>query len=78
MKYLRIADNEFLFNVVEDPLERANLKERRPDVFKKMISSYEKWNSGMLPDIPEIQTGPLAYSDELADQFGVKRSDAKK
>ena len=78
LKYLRIAGNEFLFNVVEDPLERANLKDRRPDVFKKMISSFEEWNSGMLPDIPEIQSGPLAYSDELADHFGVMRSDAKK
>ena len=29
-KYLKILDNTFLFNVVEDPMERANLKERRP------------------------------------------------
>ena len=27
-KYLRILDNTFLFNVVDDPLERANMKER--------------------------------------------------
>jgi arylsulfatase A-like enzyme len=78
MKYLRIADNEFLFNVVEDPLERENLKERKPDVFKKMIASYEEWNAGMLPDMPEIQSGPLAYADELADQIGVKRSKTNK
>ena len=28
-KYLRIQGNEFLFDVVQDPRERANLKERR-------------------------------------------------
>jgi hypothetical protein len=27
-KYLKILDNTFLFNVVEDPTERANLKGR--------------------------------------------------
>ena len=32
-KFLKILDNTFLFNVVEDPLERANLKERRTDVY---------------------------------------------
>ncbi len=26
-KYLKILDNTFLFNVVEDPMERANLKD---------------------------------------------------
>src|SRR5204862_5882429 len=30
MKWLKIAENTFLFNVVADPLERANLKERQP------------------------------------------------
>jgi hypothetical protein len=28
-KYLKVLDNTFLFNVVDDPMERANLKERR-------------------------------------------------
>ena len=28
-KYLKILDNTFLFNVVDDPMERANLKDRR-------------------------------------------------
>jgi arylsulfatase A-like enzyme len=33
-KYLRIAGNEFLFDVVRDPRERANLKDREKDVFR--------------------------------------------
>jgi len=73
MKYLRIDGNEFLFNVVDDPLERANLKGRQADTFKRMVAGYEEWNSTMLPDRPDIQTGPLGYADELADHFGVRK-----
>ena len=29
-KYLKIRDNTFLFNVVDDPRERANLQDRAP------------------------------------------------
>jgi len=73
MKYLRIAGNEFLFNVVDDPLERANLKGRQPEVFARLLAEYEAWNASMLPDLPEIKSGPLGYSDELADHTGVER-----
>ena len=34
-KFLKILDNTFLFNVVEDPLERGNLKERHKDVYDR-------------------------------------------
>jgi arylsulfatase A-like enzyme len=73
MKYLRIAGNDFLFNVVDDPLERANLKQRQPEVYRKLVADHEAWNAGMLPDRPDISTGPLGFSDELADHFGVAR-----
>jgi arylsulfatase A-like enzyme len=73
IKYLRIAGNEFLFNVVDDPLERANLKDRQPDVFRRMVAAYEEWNATMLPDASDVSSGPLGYADELADHFGVTR-----
>jgi arylsulfatase A-like enzyme len=73
MKYLKIAGNEFLFNVADDPLERANLKERQPDVFKRMVETYAEWNATMLPEIDGVNTGPLGFADELADHFGVQR-----
>ena len=38
MKYLQIAGNTFLFNVVAGPLERANLKGRQPEVYSKLVS----------------------------------------
>jgi arylsulfatase A-like enzyme len=73
MKYLRIADNEFLFNVADDPLERANLKDRQPEVFSQMVRDYAEWNATMLPERDDIGSGPLGYADELADHFGVQR-----
>ncbi len=38
MKWLQIAGNTFLFNVVADPLERANLKDRQPEVYRKLVN----------------------------------------
>jgi arylsulfatase A-like enzyme len=76
MKYLRINGNEFLFNIVEDPLERANLKMRQPDVFERMAQAWDEWNSTMLPDRNDVSSGPLGYADELADHFGVVRKEA--
>ena len=52
MKYLKVRDNTFLFNVVNDPLERANWKAREPEVFKRMEQSWEEWETTMLPIDP--------------------------
>lgn len=73
MKWLRINGNEFLFNVVEDPLERANLKARQPDVYTRMVADYEAWNATMLPDMNGVNSGPLGYAEDLADHIGVTR-----
>jgi arylsulfatase A-like enzyme len=73
LKYLRIGNNEFLFNVVDDPLERANLKNRQPDVFKNMAKAWDEWNSTMLPDQSDVNSGPLGYADDIADHFGLQR-----
>ena len=56
-KYLKILDNTFLFNVVEDPMERANLKERHKDVYDRMVAEWHEWNATMLPEIDESTTG---------------------
>ncbi len=67
-KYLSIDGHDYLFDVVADPLERANLKDRMPEVFADLQTAFETWNAGMLND-------PDAYSygftpAELADHFG--------
>jgi hypothetical protein len=72
MKWLKIEDNTFLFNVAADPLERANLKDRQPEVYKRMVADYDAWHATMLPEDPKANTGGF-YADELADHFGVKK-----
>jgi arylsulfatase A-like enzyme len=52
-KYLKIADNEFLFDVVADPLERANHMRREPDRFAALKAEWEAWDATMLPLDPE-------------------------
>lgn len=55
-KYLKILANEFLFNVVDDPLERANLKNRLPDTYQSIRLEWLKWNRVMLPETDDSQT----------------------
>src|SRR4030095_14318581 len=55
-KYRRIAGNEFLFDVVQDPRERANLKERYKSVFDSLKNDWETWNAAMLPEQPRPAT----------------------
>ena len=75
-KYLKILDNTFLFNVVADPLERANLKERQKDIYNRMVREWYDWNASMLPEISESYTDGFDAS-ELADHFGAKKVDGK-
>src|SRR5205814_9093681 len=37
MKALKMRENTFLFNVAEDPMERANLKDRQKDVYERPV-----------------------------------------
>jgi arylsulfatase A-like enzyme len=71
-KYLKIRDNTFLFDVVEDPLERANLKDRHPEIFARLVADYRAWSATMLPLDPGANTdGPTGA--EIADHFGVTK-----
>jgi hypothetical protein len=75
-KYLKILDNTFLFNVVEDPMERANLKERHKDIYDRMVAEWDEWNATMLPEVDESRTGGFA-GDELADHIGAQKASGK-
>jgi arylsulfatase A-like enzyme len=70
-KYLKIADNTFLFDVVADPMERANLKDREPGVFKGLADAWNAWNATMLPLDPESYTHGFT-GKTLADHYGVE------
>src|SRR4029079_14991552 len=42
-KYLKILDNTFLFNVVDDPMERANLKDRNRELYDRLVAEWNEW-----------------------------------
>jgi arylsulfatase A-like enzyme len=69
-KYLKILDNTFLFDLAQDPMERANLKERRKDIYERLVAEWNEWNATMLPLDPESFTGGFTGA-QLADHFGV-------
>jgi arylsulfatase A-like enzyme len=70
-KYLKIQENTFLFNVVDDPRERANLKLLRKDVFDRMEADWHAWNATMLPEIDD-SFGEVYTAAELADHIGAR------
>ncbi|MEO8722741.1 MAG: sulfatase-like hydrolase/transferase [Sphingobium sp.] len=72
-KYLKILDNSFLFNVVADPLERANMKERMPEKFAELVAEYRAWDSRMLPLDYEAGTSGFTGAN-VADHFGVSEA----
>ncbi len=76
MKFLKILDNTFLFNVVDDPLERANLKERQKDVYDRLVAKWLEWNATMLPEVDESATGNFT-GDQLADHIGAQPTSRK-
>jgi arylsulfatase A-like enzyme len=75
-KYLKILDNTFLFNVVKDPMERANLKVRQKDVYDRLVAEWDEWNATMLPEVDESSTGSFT-GQQLADHVGAARATGK-
>jgi arylsulfatase A-like enzyme len=74
LKLLKLRENTFLFNVVDDPLERANLKDRLKADYSRMAREWHAWNEAMLPELKEATSGtPDART--AADRYGVKRAD---
>lgn len=53
-KYLKIHDNEFLFDLSYDERERANLREKHPEVFERLRKQWEEWSATMLPITAEV------------------------
>jgi arylsulfatase A-like enzyme len=72
-KFLKILDNTFLFNVADDPLERANLKQRHRDIYDRMVAAWQAWNASMLPEVAESYTEAHTAA-QLADHIGAQKA----
>jgi arylsulfatase A-like enzyme len=75
-KALKIGANSYLFNVVEDPMERANLKLRMPEVYKRLTDAWLAWNRGMLAESPDSFTYNNS-ADEWADHINTPAVDTR-
>ncbi len=60
-KYLKVDDNEYLFNINQDARERANLAHRHPERFRAMREDWLAWDA-TVPAIPEDAAVSLSYS----------------
>jgi arylsulfatase A-like enzyme len=61
-KALKIGGAAFLFDVTVDPMERANLKDRHPDIYHRLTRDWDAWNRSMLPESPASFT----YNNDAA------------
>jgi len=75
-KYLKILDNTFLFNVIDDPMERANLKERRKDTYDRLVAKWYEWNATMLSEVDESHTESNT-GDNWAYHIGSQKASGK-
>lgn len=59
-KYLSVDGHEYLFDIENDPRERANLVSREPDRFQELKAAWQDWNASM-PPIPSDASYKLVY-----------------
>lgn len=74
-KYLKINNVEYLFNVVADQRERANLARKHPQKLAELKQQWEAWDKGMLPITADVRTHGLtapAQADKYSPDGNVK------
>ncbi|KQO12681.1 twin-arginine translocation pathway signal protein [Acidovorax sp. Leaf76] len=67
-KYLKVNDNEFLFDVAEDERERANLRDLEPAVFARLKTQWAAWDAQFLPITDDVYTHGVT-PDIQADRY---------
>ncbi|MTW13558.1 sulfatase-like hydrolase/transferase [Pseudoduganella eburnea] len=68
-KYLKIREQEFLFNLALDQRERANLAQREPERLAALRAQWERWDAGMLPISADVRTYGVSGRVQ-ADKYG--------
>jgi arylsulfatase A-like enzyme len=58
-KYLKVADNEYLFDIEYDPRERGDLSKKQPDLLAELRKQWEDWDRDMLP-LPTTAVVPMS------------------
>src|SRR5258705_515502 len=68
-KYLKDAGEEHLFDLSNDPGEKADLKSAHPDVFEKIKAQFLAWNARMLPKPSPRQTPQAPSMKDIAERY---------
>jgi arylsulfatase A-like enzyme len=68
-KYLKDAGEEHLFDLSNDPGEKADLKSAHPDVFEKIKAQFLAWNTQMLPKPSPPQTPQARAMKDIAERY---------
>lgn len=76
LKFLKINENTFLFDLASDPRERANLKDRRPEDYRRLSVAWSDWQATMLP-ISDTSFSHASTAAELADHIGARAVENK-
>ena len=58
-KYLKVVDNEYLFDIEYDPRERGDLSKKQPDLLAELRERWEDWDRDMLP-LPADAVVPMS------------------
>lgn len=66
-KYLQIEGIDYLFDIQADARERANLRERHPDIMQTLKAAWDAWNAS-LPPIPDDASVFKLYTQEHMPQ----------
>ena len=64
-KYLKVREQEFLFDLAWDPRERANFGRKRPELLDELRVLWEAWERNMLPIPPDLVLPPYDLSRML-------------
>jgi arylsulfatase A-like enzyme len=51
-KYLKVENEEYLFDLSNDLSEKNNLKAKEPQIFERLKQQFSKWEAGVLKPIP--------------------------
>ena len=64
-KYLRVREQEFLYDLAWDPRERVNFARKRPELLDELRAFCEAWDRDMLPIPPDLVLPPYDLSRML-------------
>jgi len=54
-KYLKVDNDEYLFDLSKDPTEKNNLREKESAKFQELKNKYAAWEATMLPTFVKSQ-----------------------